>query len=72
MVTPRIRFCWLCGKKLRGNSFIERVVDGHTRVLHLKCSSSLDAEEAGPPTSAFEDEDLMQDTDYLEDYRDEE
>jgi len=75
MVTPRVRFCWLCGKKLRGNSFAERDVDGHVRILHLTCSNSLDSEERlGPITSsAFGDEDdfmPLTDTEYLEDYRD--
>lgn len=35
---PRVRFCWLCGNKLRGNHHVEKVVDGHTRILHKSCA----------------------------------
>jgi hypothetical protein len=34
---PRVRFCWECGKKLRGNHFIEVEIDGHKRILHKAC-----------------------------------
>ena len=34
---PRVRFCFECGKKLRGNHFIETEVDGHKRSFHKMC-----------------------------------
>lgn len=38
---PRLRLCWHCNKKLRGNHHIERLVFGHMRVLHKSCSDEL-------------------------------
>lgn len=37
MKKPRVRFCWECGRKLRGNHFAEQMVDGHLRILHKDC-----------------------------------
>jgi hypothetical protein len=34
---PRVRFCFECGRKLRGNHFIEAEVDGHKRIFHKSC-----------------------------------
>ena len=38
---PRVRFCWDCGNKLRGNHFEEMEIDGHQRVLHKICATYL-------------------------------
>jgi hypothetical protein len=35
---PRVRFCWLCSNKLRGNHCVEKVIDGHSRILHKSCA----------------------------------
>jgi len=42
---PRVRFCWECGRKLRGNHFVEREVGGHIRILHKECSRLLEKGE---------------------------
>jgi hypothetical protein len=39
---PRVRFCWECGNKLRGNHFIEKEVEGHMRILHKSCAMNRD------------------------------
>jgi hypothetical protein len=34
---PRVRFCWHCGKRLWGNHYEERKIEGHKKILHKKC-----------------------------------
>ena len=34
---PRAKFCWVCGRKLRGNHFIEKRIDEHLRICHKSC-----------------------------------
>ena len=34
---PRVRFCWVCGKKLWGNHHVEVIIDEHLRILHETC-----------------------------------
>ena len=39
---PRVRFCWICGKKLYGNHHLEKSIpkltgDDITRILHKQC-----------------------------------
>jgi hypothetical protein len=34
---PRVRFCWHCGNKLRGNHFVEVEIEGYPRILHKAC-----------------------------------
>ncbi len=34
---PRVKWCWWCGNKLRGNHHIEKMVCGHIRILHKEC-----------------------------------
>ena len=36
-IKPRIRFCWHCSRKLRGNHFVEKYIHGHLRILHKSC-----------------------------------
>jgi len=43
---PRIRFCWLCGRKLRGNHFVETVIDEHPRIMHKACAKWAEREQA--------------------------
>lgn len=35
---PRVRFCWHCGNKLRGNHFVEVMVDELPRIVHKECA----------------------------------
>jgi hypothetical protein len=35
---PRVKFCWNCGRKLYGNKFATRVIEGFERVLHKECA----------------------------------
>ncbi len=37
---PRVRLCWLCGKKLYGNHHTEvtKPEDGHTVIMHKLCA----------------------------------
>jgi hypothetical protein len=47
MATPRkIRFCWLCGRKLQGNYYAEIEVDAHIRILHKSCAKIANTEAA--------------------------
>ena len=39
---PRVRFCWLCGRKLWGNKHVETFVDGHIRILHKACHQKIE------------------------------
>lgn len=34
---PRVRWCWSCGRKLWGNHHVEKMIDGHPRILHETC-----------------------------------
>lgn len=40
---PRIRFCWVCSKKLRGNSFSEVTFnkDGLKKIVHKDCETEV-------------------------------
>ena len=40
-VKPRVKFCWECGKKLRGNHFKEIYYEGAMRICHKDCAKSL-------------------------------
>lgn len=53
---PRVMFCWLCGKRLRGHSREEREIDGHVRTLHKECSEAPDLMYYQKVTSQEEDE----------------
>jgi len=48
MKKPRVRFCWLCGRKLWGNHHVEfkGVQDGLIRTLHKFCGKLLDNDPA--------------------------
>lgn len=47
-----VKFCWHCGRKLYGNTFILRKVDGFDRTIHKQCDEDLDNEEKkGWPTT---------------------
>ena len=35
---PRVRFCWLCSRKLYGRHYAEKAVDGETRIMHKECA----------------------------------
>jgi len=37
---PRVKFCWYCGRKLYGKTFIEKEMDGHMRILHKTCAET--------------------------------
>ena len=41
MKKPRVRFCWACGRRLWGRHHVERIIDGHSRILHKSCSKRL-------------------------------
>jgi hypothetical protein len=34
----KIRSCWLCCRKLRGDKFERLEIDGHERTLHKACA----------------------------------
>jgi hypothetical protein len=38
MEKPRVRFCWVCSRKLRGNHFAEILIDEHMRITHKACA----------------------------------
>ena len=42
---PRVRFCWLCSKKLYGNHHREMLVDEHMRILHKRCAKQIEDEQ---------------------------
>ena len=35
---PRVRFCWVCSRQLRGRTFAEVVMDGLPRIVHKSCA----------------------------------
>lgn len=35
---PRVKFCWECGRKLRGSSHVLALVGGHVVTLHEICA----------------------------------
>ena len=43
---PRVKFCWLCGKKLWGNHFAEREIPYQEGivVMHKECAKDYDRE----------------------------
>ena len=43
---PIIRFCWHCGRNLRGNHFAEVEVVGEMKILHKGCVKEASAIEA--------------------------
>lgn len=36
-----IRFCWMCGDKLRGNHFDIVIIDGLDRICHKYCAKRI-------------------------------
>jgi len=34
----RYPFCWVCSRKLRGNSHAEVEIDGERRIVHKSCA----------------------------------
>jgi len=41
---PRgIRFCWVCGRQLRGNHHVVRYVEDREYVVHKRCADDFDA-----------------------------
>jgi hypothetical protein len=48
MSAPRVKFCWECGSKLRGNHYAIEVIDGWPRVLHKVCAEGLKSRPRNP------------------------
>ena len=40
----KVRFCWLCGKKLRGTYCQELTIDNYPRTLHIQCAKEVEKE----------------------------
>lgn len=40
MSKPRVRFCWECGKKLRGNHHKVEIINGEECILHISCAKN--------------------------------
>lgn len=40
----KVRFCWLCGKKLYGNHSEMLTIDRHFRTLHKTCAKEVKKE----------------------------
>ncbi len=40
---PRLRFCWVCSKKLRANFYREVVclADGQKKIVHAACADKV-------------------------------
>lgn len=51
---PRVKFCWECGQKLWGNHFVEKLVEGHYRILHKQCAKRLEKGFRTPDPAEFE------------------
>jgi hypothetical protein len=39
---PRVRFCWLCARRLQANHFAEVEHDGHLRIFHKACAKKVE------------------------------
>lgn len=37
----KVRFCWECGNRLRGNHYVIKRIDGNDRILHKRCAEKL-------------------------------
>lgn len=35
---PRLRFCWVCSRKLQGNFHRVAIVDGREVIVHASCA----------------------------------
>ena len=35
---PRLRFCWVCSRKLRANFHRVAIVNGHEVIVHADCA----------------------------------
>lgn len=46
---PRVRFCWVCSRKLYGNHYREVIFkgDGRAKIVHAQCKDKVNA-EPGP------------------------
>ena len=43
---PRSVVCWSCGKLLyQRRVFVEKLVDGHPRILHKDCAKKIDNQD---------------------------
>lgn len=52
---PRSTLCWSCGKKLyQSRIHVEKVVEGHPRILHKQCWKDLNNQEE-EETESYED-----------------
>jgi hypothetical protein len=40
-ITRKVKFCWLCDKKLRGSFSEELIIDEHPRTLHKICAKEV-------------------------------
>jgi hypothetical protein len=38
---PRVKFCWWCGRRLWGRTFVEHEIQGYPRTLHRACAEDL-------------------------------
>ena len=38
----KIKFCWLCGKRLQGISFEKLTVDEYPRIFHKACAKYIE------------------------------
>ena len=48
----KVRFCWECSRKLQGNHYTIKFIDGARRVLHKTCAKLYEKEltiEIHPP-----------------------
>ncbi len=56
-MTPRVRWCWYCGRHLHGNHHVEDVFDGAMRIVHKDCAKLLRGEPAAP---VLRDDELLE------------
>jgi hypothetical protein len=40
-MTSKVKFCWICSKKLWGNSSEVLMIDGYSRTLHKTCAKKV-------------------------------
>lgn len=59
MTEPRVKFCWLCARKLRGNHFAEVEHGGRLLVFHKACAERVGKMHGHEVDALFKDRPII-------------
>ena len=54
MALKNIKFCWHCGKRFWGNTFVVMFLDGYERKLHKCCKKTIKEDAATDKLFGYE------------------